>query len=154
MMREGSGSISEPQANGGSFDSPPVVVVVEDDIGTLGLLADLAEDAGWEARTCRSLRQLERTLGDVDPSLIILDDELPDGRGGDEAVRMRADPGVSDVPVVLCTAAHQSRLMELGAKLGGTVAVVTKPFAIRDIERVLDAALRRRQRRVTSTAAG
>ncbi|HEX5038521.1 MAG TPA: response regulator [Candidatus Limnocylindria bacterium] len=139
---------------GGAIDPPPVVVVVEDDIGTLGLLADLAEDAGWEARSCRSLRQFERTLGDVDPSLIILDDELPDGRGGEQAVRLRSNPQVSDVPVVLCTAAPQSRLTELGGKLGGTVAVVTKPFTIEDIERVLDAALRRRRRRVASTAAG
>ena len=139
---------------GGAIDPPPVVVVVEDDIGTLGLLADLAEDAGWEARSCRSLRQFERTLGDVDPSLIILDDELPDGRGGEQAVRLRSNPQVSDVPVVLCTAAPQSRLTELGGKLGGTVAVVTKPFTIEDIERVLDAALRRRRRRVPSTAAG
>ena len=142
------------EGHGGAIDPPPVVVVVEDDIGTLGLLADLAEDAGWEARSCRSLRQFERTLGDVDPSLIILDDELPDGRGGEQAVRLRSNPQVSDVPVVLCTAAPQSRLTELGGKLGGTVAVVTKPFTIEDIERVLDAALRRRRRRVASTAAG
>ena len=139
----------ESQAIAAANAALPVVVVVEDDIGTLGLLADVAEDAGWEARTCRSLRQFARTLDDVDPSLVILDDDLPDGRGGDEALLMQADPGTSDVPVVLCTAASQGRL----AELGGSVPIVMKPFTIGEIERVLDAALQRR-RHLSSRASG
>ena len=121
MTRVGSGSVSEPGANEGGEASPPVVVVVEDDPGTLGLLADVAEDAGWEARTCRSLRQLERTLDAVEPSLVILDDDLPDGRGGDEALQLRSDPAGRDLPVVVCTAASPGRLAELGDALGGQV---------------------------------
>src|SRR6188508_2396954 len=120
MTRDGSGLVAQPRASEARNERPPVVVVVEDDIGTLGLLADVAEDAGWEARTCRSLRQFARTLDDVDPSLVILDDDLPDGRGGDEALLMQADPGTSDVPVVLCTAASQGRL----AELRGSVPIV------------------------------
>src|SRR6188768_1152675 len=149
MTRDGSGSAMESEASAAANAALPVVVVVEDDIGTLGLLADVAEDAGWEARTCRSLRQFARTLDDVDPSLVILDDDLPDGLGGDEAILMRADPGTSDVSVVVCTGASHRRL----AELGGKVQIVTKPFTIRDIEHVLDAALQRR-RRLTNGASG
>jgi DNA-binding response OmpR family regulator len=150
MTRDGASSIREPHAHAPGSDPPPVVVVVEDDLGTLGLLADVAEDAGWEARTCRSLRQFERTLDDVEPSLVILDDDLPDGRGGDEALQMRSDPETSDVPVVICTGGSPTRL----AELGGSVPIVTKPFTITDIERVLEAALRSRRRHVTNGAAG
>jgi len=149
MTREGSGSAAESHATAPGSAPAPVVVVVEDDIGTLGLLADVAEDAGWEARTCRSLGQFARTLDDVDPSLVILDDDLPDGLGGDEAILMRTDPGTSDVPVVVCTGASHRRL----AELGGRVPIVTKPFTIRDIEYLLDAALQRR-RRLTNRASG
>lgn len=135
---------------GAAIDSHPVVVVVEDDISTLGLLADVAEDAGWEVRTCRSLRQLERTLDDVEPSLIILDDDLPDGRGGDEALLMHADPERSGVPVVICTGAPASRLAELRHDM----PVVTKPFTVSEIERVLDTARRHHRQRVAKAAAG
>lgn len=141
MTRDGIGARTE---------SPPVVVVVEDDVETLGLLADVAEESGWEARTCRSLLQLARTLDDVDASLVILDDELPDGSGGDEAIHLRTDPETSDLPVVVCTAAAPSRL----AELRDAVPIVTKPFTIGQIERVLDAALRHRPRRVASRTAG
>jgi DNA-binding response OmpR family regulator len=150
MTREGTRSTVEPQAATAEYEAPPVVVVVEDDIGTLGLLADVAEDAGWEARTCRSLRQLEHTLDDVAPSLVILDDELPDGRGGDEVLNLRSNPKSADVPVVICTAAPTRRLAELRE----AAPVVTKPFTVTDIERVLDAALRRRRGRMASEAAG
>ena len=142
MTREGSGSAAESHVTMPGSAPAPVVVVVEDDVGTLGLLADVAEDAGWDARTCRSLGQFERTLDDVEPSLVILDDALPDGLGGDEAIQMRVDPGTSDVPVVVCTGASLSRLEELGGK----VPIVTKPFTIRDIEYVLDEALQRGRR--------
>jgi DNA-binding response OmpR family regulator len=127
-----------------------VVVVVEDDPGTLGLLADVAEDAGWVARTCRTLRQLERALDDVEPSLIILDDDLPDGSGGDQARRLRSDPERQGLSVVLCTGAPPSRLAEIGR----AVPVVTKPFSLTEIERVLDAAMRRHRLRVARGAAG
>jgi DNA-binding response OmpR family regulator len=148
MLRDGTGPDDEPGAIEGGVDAPPpVVIVVEDDVGTLGLLADVAEDAGWEARTCRSLRQMDRTLGDVEASLIILDDDLPDGRGADEVRRLRAAPG--RVPVVVCTGASASRL----AEIGNAVPVVTKPFTVSEIERVLDGAWPRR-RRMTTEAAG
>jgi len=150
MTRDGSGLVAQPRAIEARNELLPVVVVVEDDLGTLGLLADVAEDAGWVARPCRSLRQMDRALDDVEPSLIILDDDLPDGRGGDRAQRLHSDPDMHDLPVVLCTAAAPSRLAEIGR----AVPVVTKPFTVAEIERVLDAALLRHRLRVAAGTAG
>jgi DNA-binding response OmpR family regulator len=121
-------------------DDTPLVVVVEDDVHTLALLADVALEAGWAVRTCRGIGQLQHALDHVDPALIILDDDLPDGRGGDVIRALRTDPRSAGVPVVMCTAASARRREELHER----APVVAKPFRIGDIERVLADAMRHR----------
>jgi DNA-binding response OmpR family regulator len=70
---------------------------------------------------------------------MILDDDLPDGRGGDLARELRADDRTADVPTLVCTAAHPMRQAEIGA----WAPVVTKPFDLLEIESFLAAAARR-----------
>ena len=50
------------------------------------------------------------------------------------------DRRLRDVPVLVCTAAHPTRQAEIGA----WVPVVSKPFDLGEIERILDAVARRR----------
>ena len=110
--------------------------VVDDDAATQGLLCEVALEAGWEARGFSRLRELRRALAHEPPSLLILDDELPDGRGGDLARELRADPRLAGVPLLVCTAAHPMRRAEIGA----WAPVISKPFDLGAIERLLDAA--------------
>jgi DNA-binding response OmpR family regulator len=113
----------------------PVVFVVDDDVATLALLSEVALDAGWDARGFTRLTELRRAIAAGAPSLLILDDELPDGRGGDLAREMREDPRLAGVPLLVCTAAHPMRQ----AEIGGWAPVVSKPFDLGTIERFLDA---------------
>ena len=116
-----------------------MLFVVEDDAATLALLADIAADCGWAVRGFTRLRDLEARL-DVDrPSLLILDDDLPDGSGGDLARKLRGDERLGGIPMIVCTAAHPLRQTEIGA----WAPVVSKPFDLVEIERFLDAARRR-----------
>ncbi len=106
--------------------------VVDDDASTLALLCDVAEAAGWTARGFRRLHEVRAQIGAHPPSLVIVDDELPDGRGGDLA-RDLQDDGQASVPIVVCTAAHPRRQAEIGA----WAPVISKPFDLVDIERLL-----------------
>lgn len=114
----------------------PVVFIVDDDIATLGLLCEVALEAGWSARGFSRLGDLRRAIAEEPPSLLILDDELPDGRGGDLARDLRRDARLAGVPVLVCTAAHPLRRAEIGA----WAPVISKPFNLATIERLLDAA--------------
>ena len=116
----------------------PLLFVVDDDVSTLELLCDVARDRGWSASGFTRLEDLLRALdGDGGrPTLLVLDDELPDGRGGDVARALRRDPRTEDIPLLVCTAAHPMRQ----AEIGGWAPVVAKPFELREIERFLDAA--------------
>ena len=124
------------QGQDGPGSGRPVAFVVEDDIATLSLLCEVVLEAGWDARGFTRLGEVRRAVADELPSLIILDDDLPDGRGGDLARELRTDLRLAGVPLVVCTGAHPLRQ----AEIGDWAPVVAKPFDLGAIERFLDAA--------------
>ncbi len=117
----------------------PVLYIVDDDVATLELLREIALDAGWEARGFTRLASLRNALGSERPSLLVLDDDLPDGRGGDLAREVREDPRLADVPLIVCTAAHPARQAEINR----WAPVVSKPFDLWQIEQLFAAAIGR-----------
>ena len=140
---------SEHQGHPGT--DAPVVFVVDDDASTLDLLCDIAQDAGWDARAFTRLKEFRASLhSDARPSLLILDDDLPDGSGGDLARDLRSDPRTADVPLLVCTAAHPIRQAEIGS----WAPVVSKPFDLGEIERFLRNAAHRGGTRAHHRAAG
>lgn len=117
----------------------PVLYVVDDDVATVELLCEVARERGWVAHGFTRIEPLIGALRVLRPTLLVLDDELPDGRGGDLARLLRRTPGTADLPLLVCTAAQPMRQ----AEIGGWAPVVAKPFDLDDVERFLDAAARR-----------
>lgn len=107
--------------------------MVDDDPTTLELLCEIARDAGWLAKGFTHLNELRRSLDVGTPTLLILDDDLPDGRGGDLARELHRDERMADVPILVCTAAHPMRQAEIGA----WAPVVSKPFDLSQIDAFL-----------------
>ena len=108
--------------------------VVEDDVATLGLLGDLLEDGGWEVRLFTRLGRLRRALGERVPDLLLLDDDLPDGRGGDEVRALREHRATRRLPILFCTAASPTRRREISR----FAPVIPKPFDLDRLDRYLD----------------
>jgi DNA-binding response OmpR family regulator len=102
-------------------------------------MCEIAEDAGWECSGFTRLRQLNARLATEQPDVLILDDDLPDGSGGDLARELREDPATAEMPVVVCTGAHPLRRAEITS----WAPVVAKPFRVEELERFLDSARRR-----------
>lgn len=117
----------------------PVLFVVDDDVLTTELLCEIAQDAGWVAFGFTRLAEVQAALDQRRPNVLILDDDLGDGRGGDLARDLREDPRMADVTLLVCTAAHPMRVAEIGA----WAPVISKPFDLVEIERFLEAAGRR-----------
>jgi len=114
--------------------SSPVVFVVDDDVSTLALLHDVAEASGWKARGFTRLREFDAELRVRRPDLVILDDDLPDGSGGDRARELGGDRRLDGVPILVCTAAHPMRQAEIGA----WAPVISKPFDLGEVEHFLE----------------
>ena len=122
----------------GTTDRAPVLCIVDDDGSTVELVREVAAESGWVAYGFERIAEAREFLSDQRPALLVLDDDLPDGRGGDLARELRGDPALGDVPVLVCTAAHPSRQREIG----GWAPVLSKPFDIFELERHLDACTR------------
>lgn len=119
-----------------------MVCIVDDDAATVELVREVAEDFGWVAYDFGRIEGVRDFLDERHPALLILDDDLPDGRGGDLARELRDDPSTADVATVVCTAADGRRQREIG----GWAAVISKPFDLSELERHLDAGARRARR--------
>ena len=134
------GNRAEP-ASGTTQDraEAPVLFVVDDDLPTLELLRDVARESGWNSVGFTRLASLRAALERRLPTMLIVDDDLPDGRGGDLARDLRTDPRLEGVPLLVCTAAPATRLAEIGS----WAPVVAKPFELGEIEEFLAAAVRR-----------
>ena len=132
-------TVSDEERDATAGQRAPVLYVVEDDAATLELLREVAADAGWEAHGFTRLAPLRSALAHETPSLLVLDDDLPDGRGGDLARELRQDPRLAQVPLLVCTAAHPTRQAEITA----WAPVVSKPFDLGEIERYFETATRR-----------
>lgn len=106
----------------------PVALVVEDDPSVAGLFREILEDEEWSvvvagtvAAARRVLRQLARG-----PDLVVLDQQLPDGRGLSLVLHLRrAHPKAR---IVVVTAARP-----LTRELEGNLvdAVFHKPFELK-----------------------
>ncbi|MEP6468313.1 MAG: response regulator [Chloroflexota bacterium] len=111
----------------------PRPFVIEDDVHTLRLLTELVESTGLEPIAFTRISSARRALRERVPAVMVVDDDMPDGRGAELVNELRANPSCRDVKVLFCTAAEPARRREI-AQLG---PVIGKPFRLNDIERAL-----------------
>jgi DNA-binding response OmpR family regulator len=112
---------------------PPRAFVIEDDVPTLRLLTELVASLGMEPVSFTRITSARRAMRERRPAVVVIDDELPDGRGTDLVRELRADPRAQDVRVLFCTAAEPARRREISL----LAPVIGKPFRLRDMERAL-----------------
>lgn len=113
--------------------------VVEDDIGMLRLLSEVASAVGLRPLAFTRLSAARRALRERVPEVVLLDDDLPDGRGGDFVRELRANPRTRDVKVILCTSAGPTRRSEIST----LAPVIAKPFEVTEVEGALRQVTRR-----------
>lgn len=106
--------------------------VVDDDPDARYLLGEVARDMGWQAVRFPNLKAVRQALTDQQPDLLILDDELPDGTGGDFAVEVRSNERLRGTPILFCTGAAPRRRREIGR----IAPVIGKPFDLGALERI------------------
>jgi DNA-binding response OmpR family regulator len=121
------------QEQPGTRAQRPRAFIIEDDVQTLRLLTELVASSGLEPLPFTRISSARRALRERVPAVMVVDDELPDGRGAELVRELRANPRARRVKVVFCTAAEPARRREI-ADLG---PVIGKPFQLNDIERAL-----------------
>lgn len=112
------------------------VLIAEDEPHIVESLSFLLSREGFEVSSEPDGEAAFVRISSERPDVMILDVMLPRMNGFEVLRRVRADPGLSSLPVILLTAKGQmqdrARADEIGAD-----AFITKPFSNRDVvERV------------------
>lgn len=111
--------------------SPPRILVVEDDPNVRGLLRTLFDTEGYEVAVAADGLAGLLEASAQPPALILLDVMMPDLGGVRVLEKMREDPVLAAVPVIVVTG--KMELLPTLAELIGDANVFSKPFRVHDL---------------------
>jgi two-component system phosphate regulon response regulator PhoB len=119
------------------------ILVVDDEPDLLELARFNLDQAGFQVEVAETGEEGLERLRRSRPDLVILDLMLPGLSGEEVCRRLRADPGLADLPVIMLTAKGEEVDRVVGFELGAD-DYVTKPFSPRELVLRVKAVLRRR----------
>lgn len=117
-----------------SANGRPHVLVIDDDVGTLGLFRDVLEDAGYRVTLLTTPDLVPAAVTALAASLILLDLRFRHAADGvDLLERLKGDPTTRSIPVLVCSADHQL-LDDLYDRLAAwDCGVLPKPFGLDEL---------------------
>jgi DNA-binding response OmpR family regulator len=112
-----------------------LILAVDDDSDTLGMLASIGNRAGYTVFIAASGEECLSMLWRVTPQLIMLDIKMPGLDGFETCRQIRTDRNVAQVPVAFLTARKTVEDVKRSVAVGGDDFLI-KPFdAARLVER-------------------
>lgn len=109
-------------------DSPPLVLIVDDNPTNLAVLTQALADAGYDTAVATSGEGAIEQIGYEPPDLILLDVMMPPGIDGFETCdRLKKNPTTQHLPIIFMTALNDTSQKVRGFSLGA-VDYITKPF--------------------------
>jgi two-component system, OmpR family, phosphate regulon response regulator PhoB len=109
------------------------ILVIENDPDTLDIMDYMISDMGFNLVRSSSWLSPEKIIL-LKPNLILIDQQLDEGKGSDLCLHLKFHTLTKNIPVILVSAA--TGLKEL-AKDGCADAYIEKPFELTDLEKML-----------------
>ncbi len=114
-------------------EQTPTILIVDDTLENLQLLAGMLKERGYKTRPTSSGELALQAVREAPPDLILLDINMP-GMSGDEVCeRLKADPELKDIPVLFLIALSETMDKIKAFSVGG-VDYVSKPFQFEEVE--------------------
>jgi len=130
-------------------DTPPKVLVVDDDVRLRDLLSRYLAEQGFQVATLPDARDLDKKLQRDPPHLVVLDLMLP-GEDGLAVCRRLRGAG-ENVPIIMLTAKGEEVDRIVGLEMGAD-DYLPKPFNPRELVARIHAVLRRHSDRLAPGA--
>ncbi len=105
-----------------------IVLVVDDSPGTLGMLNDTLELAGYTVLVAQSAQAALALVERVTPDIVLLDAVMPGMDGFEACRRLKQNQALASTPIVFMTGLTESEHVLRGLAAGG-VDYVTKPVS-------------------------
>lgn len=115
------------EASGDQNFLPRSILIVDDEIANLKLLAELLNQQGYQVRPTESPQLAIDSAFSQPPSLILLDVKMPIIDGFEVCRRLKQDARTRDIPVIFISALQSTDDKVRGFEAGG-VDFITKPI--------------------------
>ena len=109
-----------------------IVLLVDDSPETLGFLTDALEEAGFSVLIATSGQMALTIVERITPDIILLDAVMPAMDGFETCRRLKANPAISQVPVIFMTGLTETEHVVTALEAGG-VDYLTKPINIGEL---------------------
>ncbi len=110
----------------------PKLLIAADNQGIVRLLGELLTNAGYQVTAVRKQDELLAVLPKVQPDLILLDVNMPDGSAFEVCRTLKKDPHTSDIPVLFVTSRRNQRDIITGFQAGGQ-DYINKPYTTAEL---------------------
>jgi len=107
------------------------VLVCDDDITISEIVALVLTDADWEVYTLPDCNNIIDKIDSINPSVIFMDNKIPDAGGIIATQTIKSHPEYQDIPVVYFTANNDINKL---AEEAGADFILQKPFNIKQLE--------------------
>ena len=102
-------------------------MIVDDEPRFAFMLADMLNDAGYDARTLDNGRDALEAAHRHPPDLVLLDVHMPGIDGFEVASRLKADPATAAIPIIMLSAMEGRGARVIGLQ-SGAEEYLAKPF--------------------------
>lgn len=117
------------------------ILVVDDTLANLNLLAKMLKECGYQARPVPNGRLALMAARSDPPDLILLDITMPEMDGYEVCRRLKADPNLRDIPVIFISALSDVEEKVKAFRVGG-LDYITKPFQFEEVKARIDTHLK------------
>ena len=118
------------------------ILIIEDEPDIRKNLEYNLSRESYSVLTAASIAEAEQLIYSNNLSLILLDLMLPDGSGLELCKKMKSDPDVQNLPIIILTAKDDEVDKVVGFEIGAD-DYVTKPFSVRELILRIKAVLKR-----------
>ena len=108
------------------------ILIVDDEPNIVTLLEFLMRGSDYEVRVARNGEEALRRAESFRPDLVLLDVMMPQRSGFEVCQKIRENPALRDVKIVMLTAKGRNLEKDRGLNLGAN-AYVTKPFSTKEL---------------------
>lgn len=109
-------------------DTKQKVLIVDDDVFLSGIYATKLDLEGFEVETARDGEEGLKVAAKSKPDIILLDVLMPKLDGFETLKRLKADPDLKDVPVIMLTNLGQKEDVEKGLQEGAEDYLIKAHF--------------------------
>jgi two-component system, OmpR family, phosphate regulon response regulator PhoB len=127
----------------------PTILLAEDDKQIGDMISFKLTNGGHRVIRAQDGEQACLLAGQERPDLILLDAMMPSLSGFEVLRRLKTDPNLRAIPVIMVTAKGHERDVLTGLR-GGAVDYIVKPFSLKELSARVELALRREPPATTS----